>query len=443
VTAPTAVGRALLLDLYDAAVAAAAPGPATAAAVTSLQIPRDRRVWIFAVGKAAHPMARAASNSLLNSLNSIVGGIVVSSSDEPSPYPTLVATTGDHPVPSSRSFAAAAKIGELVGGRLANDIALVLISGGASSLIGAPLPGMKESDLIALYELLLGAGLDIHAMNVVRKRFSRWSAGRLALALAPAATRCFAISDVRGDDLAVIGSGPCVPDQATVQDVAAILERANLLNRIPDSYRDYLDGVSRRRIPETPRATHPAFAHVQARVIGNLQLALDGAAERARSHGSGVDIIDPMLEGEASAAGQSIARYLLSRRHENSRGTISCCIWGGETTVDVGRERTGASGGGRCQELALAAALTLHEAGEAADSISILAAGTDGRDGATDAAGAVVDNSTWRSIVAAGEDPVAALANHASFGALRAANAIIPRRETGTNVTDIVIGLIA
>jgi hydroxypyruvate reductase len=93
--------------------------------------------------------------------------------------------------------------------------------------------------------------------------------------------------------------------------------------------------------------------------------------------------------------------------------------------------------------LALAAALTLHEAGEAADSISILAAGTDGRDGATDAAGAVVDNSTWRSIVAAGEDPVAALANHASFGALRAANAIIPRRETGTNVTDIVIGLIA
>jgi hydroxypyruvate reductase len=445
VTAPTDVGRALLLELYDAAVAAAAPGPATAAAVTSLQIPRDRRVWIFAIGKAAHPMARAACTSLLNSLNAIVGGIVVSPTAEPSPYPTLVAMTGDHPVPSTNSFAAAANIGELVGGRLANDIALVLISGGASSLIAAPLPGMSESDLIALYELLLGSGLDIHAMNAVRKRFSRWSAGRLALALAPAATRCLAISDVLGDDLTVIGSGPCVADPATVDDVLAILERANLLRRIPDAHRDYLDGVSRRRIPETPRSTHPAFAHVQARVIGNLQLALDGAAERARAHGSDVEIVDAMLAGDASAAGQSIAGHLLSRRQNNDRGAISCCIWGGETTVEVGetRERAAATDGGRCQELALAAARALHEAGNAADGITILAAGTDGRDGATDAAGAVVDSSTWPSIVAAGEDPVAALANHGSFGALRAANAIIQRRETGTNVTDIIIGLIA
>ena len=444
-TAPAAVGRALLLELYEAAVAAASPGPATASAVSALNIPRDRRVWVIAVGKAAPEMARSACASLLASRNSVVGGIVVSPNGHPAPYPTLVVASGDHPIPASRSFAAAAKIGELVVGRLANDVAVVLISGGTSSLIGAPLPGMSDTDLVSLYELLLGAGLDIHDMNAVRKRFSRWGAGRLALALAPAATHCFAISDVPGDDLATIGSGPCVPDPTTAADVIAILERHDLLPRIPKVYREYLDGGSRRRVPETPRDTHPAFAHVQARVIGNLELALNGAATRARAQRFGAEIIRPGLEGSAAQAGESIARQLITQRAElgtHERPTFF--IWGGETTVDLGRSSsTTPAAGGRCQEFALAAARVLHEAGESADGITILAAGTDGRDGATDAAGAVVDPSTWRAIVAAGIDPDAALAAHESFGALRAANAIIPRRDTGTNVTDVVIGLLA
>jgi glycerate-2-kinase len=389
-------------------------------------------------------MARSACESLLTSRNSIVGGIVVSPSGEPAPYPTLVAASGDHPIPASRSFSAAEKIGELVAGRLANDVAVVLISGGTSSLIGAPLPGMSEADLVALYELLLGAGLDIHEMNSVRKRFSRWAAGRLALALAPAATHCFAISDVPGDDLATIGSGPCVPDPARAQDVVAVLERTNLLARIPKAHRDYLEAVSRGRTPETPRATHPAFAHVQAGVIGNLDLALNGAAERARAHQCDVEVIRPQLDGQAAHAGERIARYLIARRATlGALARPSCFIWGGETTVDLGATSSSTASGGRCQELALAAARILHEAGERTDGISLLAAGTDGRDGATDAAGAVVDGSTWRTISEAGTDPAAALAAHESFGALRAANAIVPRRDTGTNVTDVVIGLLA
>jgi glycerate-2-kinase len=446
VTAPAAVGRAFLLELYDAAVAAASPGPATAAAVSALNVARDRRVWVFAIGKAAPEMARSACTSLLASRNSIVGGLVVSPSGDPPPYPTLVAASGDHPIPASRSFAAAAKIGELVAGRLANDVAVVLISGGTSSLIGAPLPGMSERDLVSLYDVLLGAGLDIHEMNAVRKRFSRWAAGRLALALAPAATHCFAISDVPGDDLPTIGSGPCVPDPTTAHDVIAILQRFELLARIPKTFREYLDGVARGRTPETPRATHPAFAHVQARVIGNLELALDGAVARAQTQHYDAQIVRPQLDGPAAQAGELIARELIERRaaragHERP----SCFIWGGETTVDLGRSAatTSTAGGGRCQELALAAARVLHEAGEGADGITILAAGTDGRDGATEAAGAVVDGSTWSAISAASADPAVALAGHESFGALRAANATIPRRETGTNVTDVVIGLLA
>ncbi|HWH52552.1 MAG TPA: DUF4147 domain-containing protein, partial [Gemmatimonadaceae bacterium] len=142
----------VLLDLYDAAVAGAAPGPATARATDALPIDRASRVWLFAFGKAAQPMAAAAVASLLRSLHSIVGGVVVGSDDAPPPYPTLQAVRGDHPVPGRHSFAAAAKIGEVTPGRRGNDVAVVLVSGGASSLIAAPLRGMSEADLSLLFE---------------------------------------------------------------------------------------------------------------------------------------------------------------------------------------------------------------------------------------------------------------------------------------------------
>jgi glycerate-2-kinase len=425
--------------LYDAAIAAAAPDAATARAVDGITIDRSARVWLFAFGKAAQPMAAAAVASLLKSLHSIVGGLIVSPDGGPSPYPTLLSMRGDHPIPGRNSFAAAAKVGEVTSGRRVNDVAIVLISGGASSLIAAPLRGMSEADLAVLYELLLGAGLDIAAMNAVRKRFSRWGAGRLALALAPAATHCLAISDVANDDLSVIASGPCVPDTTTVKDVRSILQRANLLSRIPPTHRDYLAGVSRGTTPETPTVAHPAFAHVTSRVIGNTQLAVEGAAASARQHGITTDVVATRLTGEAARAGEAIARELLAVRARGASG--HCTICGGETTVTLAANNSGrASGGGRCQELALAAARVLHEAGENGAGITVLAAGTDGRDGATDAAGAIVDSGTWIDVVTAGRDPAQALASHESHGALNAANALVPRRETGTNVNDLVIG---
>ena len=423
------------MELYDAAVLAASPGVVTSRAIDALAINRASRVWVFAFGKAAAPMAAATVASLLRSLHAIVGGVVVTPDDSPSPYPTLIAMRGDHPVPGRHSFAAAAKIAEVSAGRRGNDVAVVLMSGGASSMIAAPLKGMNESDLITLYEVLLGSGLDIAAVNAVRKRFSRWGAGRLALALAPAGTYCLAMSDVDDDDLAVIGSGPCVPDPNTAQDVIAILENASLLARIPQPLREYLTAVTRGAIPDTPTSSHPAFAHVTARVIGSNRMAVDGAAALAREKGYAVDILDPRLSGDAARAGEGIARYILDTRTHERR----CCIWGGETTVTLGSSGAHAGGGGRCQELALSAARVLHEAGAAASGISILAAGTDGRDGATEAAGAMVDPSTWSAIASSGRDPAQALASHESNSALRAAGALIPRRETGTNVNDVVI----
>jgi len=436
----TGTARTLLLELYDAAVAAAAPGAATARAIDALELGRARRVWLFAIGKAARPMAAAAVRSLQRGLHSIIGGVVVSPDDGTAPYPTLVSLRGDHPTPGRLSFEAAVKIGEVAAGRRSTDIAIVLLSGGASALIGAPVRGIAESDFVLLHELLLGSGLDIAAMNSVRKRFSRWSAGRLALALAPAAIYCLAISDVADDDLSVIGSGPCVPDTTTAKDVRERLERAGLFDRVPQAMRDYLGGIARGLTPETPSSAHPAFAHITARVIGNNRVALDGIAAAARDHGLESRIMPNRLDGEAAAAGEAIARTLVASRAASS--TSGIVVWGGETTVTLNAKGGSPAGGGRCQELALAAARVLHDAGAAADGITVLAAGTDGRDGATDAAGAIVDSTTWSAIAAAGRDPTRGLTGHESHGALAAASALIPRRDTGTNVNDVVIGLV-
>ncbi|MDB4884451.1 MAG: hypothetical protein JWL95_3217 [Gemmatimonadetes bacterium] len=396
------------------------------------------------MGKAAHPMAAAAIATLQRSLHTIAGGAIVAPELLPSPYATVNSFLGDHPLPGRNSFAAAQRIGELAAGMRSDDVAIVLISGGATSLIGAPLRGLLDADLVQLYELLLGSGLDIREMNVVRKRFTRWGGGRLALALAPARTHTFIISDVAGDDPADIASGPCAPDPNTVQVVLEILQRSGLYARIAPSMREYLTGVVRGVIPETPRSTHPAFAHVSTRVIGSNRLATRAAAERAEALGLPVERDERLLSGDAARCGGDIASALLARSRDGWRG---CMIWGGETTVALESAHADASvdrlpRGGRCQELALAASRVLAEAGDAAQRITLLAAGTDGRDGPTDAAGAFADAATWEAIRASGRAPEHALARHDSYVVLDAVGALHRRGHTGTNVMDVVIGLV-
>ncbi len=449
-------GRAVLTELYAAAVAGADPGPITSAALADFPARRDQRILLFSVGKAAHPMAAAATAALQRSLLTIAGGLIVSPDVAPSPYATVAALQGNHPLPGRQSFTAADRIGELSAGTRGDDVAIVLLSGGASSLVAAPLRGMAESDLGQLYELLLGSGLDIRSMNRVRKRFTRWGAGRLALALAPARTHAFVISDVIGDDPADIGSGPCTADPSTVADVIDMLKRASLFTRIPAAMRDYLASVLRGTTPETPKATHPAFAHVSTRVIGSNRLAVDAARAHAAALSLSVECIGTPLSGEAAYCGARVADALLDRAREGRPG---CIIWGGETTVQLvpgapaGHERgaapagrridTGASPvGGRCQELALAAARQLSLGGDAAQRVCLLAAGTDGRDGTSDAAGAFADAWSWARIRESGRDPDLALQRHEAHAALASIGALLPARPTGTNVMDVVIGLV-
>ena len=426
----------------------------TAAALRDFPARPGQRIWLYALGKAAHPMAAAAVATLQRSLLSISGGVIVSTDAAPAPHATLSALQGNHPLPGRLSFTAAARIGDLAVGMRGDDVAIVLLSGGASSLIAAPLRGMSEADVGQLFELLLFAGLDIRAMNTVRKRFTRWGAGRLALALAPARTYAFVISDVVGDEPADIGSGPCTPDAATVRTVIDLLNQSALHARISPAMRDHLTGVIRGVIPETPKAAHPAFAHVTTRIIGSNRLAVDAAVAHAHSLSLDAERVTAPLEGDAASCGARVADALLKRAQQGAPG---CIIWGGETTVRLSglpepatprgsggapATRADPPSGGRCQELALAAARRLAEVGGCAGRITILAAGTDGRDGTTDAAGAFAHESIWGAIREGGRDPEAALQRHESHAALAAASALLPARSTGTNVMDVVIGLV-
>jgi hydroxypyruvate reductase len=431
----------VLLSLYDAAIAGADPAKATSQALAALDIPRDRRVLLFAFGKASGLMAGAAVSTLLESLHQVVAGVVVSPEVERAPYPTITVVAGDHPLPGPASFQAANEIGRVARGKRTTDVAVVLVSGGATSLTAGPLAGQPEKDLADLHRMLLSSGMDILRMNAVRKRFSRWAAGRLAVALAPAAVHCLAVSDVPGDDLSIIGSGPCTPDENTAADVLRILRDSGLEKRLTTAHRQYLDGVMRGVLPETPKRDHPAFAHVSSRVVITNRMALDSAARAAESHGMRAEVMEQLLSGSADSAGEGIARKLIAARGAKS-ASARCFVWGGETTVDSTGSTSGVTGGGRCQELALAAARVFSETGDAAKGIRLLAAGTDGRDGATDAAGALVDSGTWSAMRQAGVDPDGALAGHESTRALAAARALIPRRRTGTNVMDVAIGIV-
>jgi glycerate 2-kinase len=430
--------RELLTELYAVATAAVNPGPAVALRLARLdRSPRPR--WILALGKAAFPMAGAAVETLSSWGLEPAGGVIVGPASDAPPHRGLRVARGDHPEPGPGSLAAAEALAEVTARIAPGDEVWVLLSGGASSLLAAPVAGLAPDELTALYRLLLGSGLDITAMNRIRKRFSRWGGGRLAAALAPARVRVFVVSDVIGDDLASIASGPCVPDPCTAADVRRSLEEVGLWERLPAAARRLVLAAESGETAETPKPGDQAFARVSLELIASNRLALEAAARRAAELGLTPEVAETPLAGEAWATGASVAAMLLEHC---GRGDIPqpaptrCLIWGGETTVTLGDAPPGL--GGRCQELALSAARVLDGA---RPGIALLAAGTDGRDGPTDAAGAIVDRATWRAAVAAGRDPARDLAAHDAYRALEAAGALLKVGLTGTNVMDVVIGV--
>ena len=431
--------RALLEEIYDVAIAAAHPRVLVEQAVARLRggQPQPRRIAIIAIGKAAPAMADAAVERLRLDDATIPGGIVIGSDDGPSPNPHMGRIAGDHPVPRARSLRAAYALDDVTRhARAGADAALVLISGGATSLVGAPVDGVAPEALAALFDSLLRSGWDIGAMNAVRKRFLRWGAGRLALALAPIPVHLAILSDVIGDDAGTIASGPCTPDPLPASDILRRLETLSVRDDVSKrSLAHYLERVMSGEFPETPKADHPAFSNVATPLIRGNATAVSAAAAHARAAGWTVVVSSSPLRGEARERGIEIAEALLAASARDSL----CLIHSGETTVTMPADAAGE--GGRCQELALAAAQVLDDAYARAPSIALLAVGTDGRDGSTDAAGAIIDRDSWRQARANGTPPERALSTHDSHRALDAAGALLSARFTGTNVMDIVVGL--
>ena len=385
--------------------------------------PLSARIWIVSAGKAAVPMARGALAWLARDGRRPAGGVVIGASTPAAADLPLTCIAGDHPLPGNASLAAAEAIASVVAGVRAGDSVWVLLSGGSSSLIAAPVPGVPHAALRALFATLAGAGMDIATMNAARRRFLRWGGGRLAVALSHADVRVLAISDVPGDDPSTIGSGPCTPDPLTAQEVQRLLASVDPEADMAGIF-DYLARVSAGIEPETPKpGSVPVPPHTI--VLRNAD-ALRAAASEARACGL-TPVNAGMLEGEASNAGREIGARVAAL-HPGA-----CLLWGGETIVSLG----GTVGrGGRSQELALAAAAAM-----AGSPAALLAAGTDGRDGPTDAAGAVVDGATHAAMVGVGVDPDAALNGHDAYTALDAAHALFRPGLTGTNVMDLVIGV--
>jgi glycerate-2-kinase len=432
--------RELLEEFFQAGVRAADPRQATARAVAALDL--QGTVSLVALGKGAVAMAAGAATALADRDITPAAGLVVSHDGGGDPPAGMAHVIGDHPVPGEGSIRAARAIGDFCSSARASSHVLVLLSGGATSLCAAPVDGVSEAAMRETFTTLLRSGAPITAMNAIRRRILRWAGGRLAVALQPARIHCLIVSDVMSNNLAAIASGPCMPDPLTADDLLAMRQQPGP-GDLPDEVVSLLRRVSEGAEPETPKPGNPAFRNVHAEVVLDNAVAVEAVCAAARQRGLEIDRGPQPLDGEAADQGRAIARGLMARAaaHESLGGDAPrLWVWGGETTVTMAGPPAGS--GGRCQELALAFAAAVHTAAHTGPPITLLAAGTDGRDGPTDAAGAVVDHDTWRRVARAGRDPSRDLATHDAYAALAAADALLVTGATGTNVNDLVIAAI-
>jgi len=416
-----------------AALSAADAGACVARGLPELTraIAAGRRWHLVAAGKAAWPMADAC----LASAPTRPARVMVAAPDgRAGGADGVECFAGGHPVPTAASLAAGQRALELAAGTSADDLLVVLLSGGASALLEAPADGVTLADLQATTAQLLRAGADIGALNAVRKHLSRLKGGRLAAA-AGGSVIALAISDVVGDDPAVIASGPTVADPSTFADALAVIARFGGAQAYPRAVVDALtqgrDGLR----PESPKAGSAALARTITRVVGAGQDAVEGARREAEARGYAVHIHASPVTGEARVA----AADLCVRIGECASpcGVKTCLLSAGETTVTV----TGTGIGGRNQELALALVSALAALPREAVVASV---GTDGIDGPTSAAGALVDTTTADRALAAGlGEPGPYLIANNSYAYFHALGDLVVTGPTGTNVGDLQVALIA
>lgn len=362
----------------------------------------------------------------------IRAAVLVAAAAAPTPD-RFEAIAGGHPVPTGDSERAGRRALALADATRPGEALIVLLSGGASSLMAVPADGVTLDDKRRTTDCLLRAGADIRALNTVRKHLSAIKGGRLA-ARAQGICRTFAVSDVIGDDLGVIASGPTVPDESTFGDAIAVIERFGGAGAFPPAVVERLRRGAAGEISETPKPGDPCLARSDARVIGGRRDAMTGAARAALALGYHVAVLDDPVVGEARDTAVRQLEAVLARA--GGAGRPFCAISTGETTVRV----RGGGRGGRNQEFALASVEGLARAGGAAAAASV---GTDGIDGPTDAAGAIADTTSLARARRAGLDPAAFLDDNDAYAFFRALGDLVTTGPTDTNVGDLQVFLLA
>ena len=410
--------RALLVALFDAAVAAADPETALRAHLPAR--PKGRTVVIGA-GKGAAQLAAAFERLWDGPL----AGVVVTRYGYGAPCARIRVLEAAHPVPDDAGLLASAALLDAVAGLTADDLVVALVCGGGSALLPAPPAGLTLGDEQALNEALLRSGAPIGVMNAIRKHASRIKGGRLAVAAAPARVVSLVVSDVPGDDPAEVASGPTVPSPVTLEEARALVAAYGI---------DLPGKVAAHLATDAARAPGPgdaAFARAEVRVIASARLSLEAAAAEAERRGIPAVILSDAIEGEAKDVGQvhaAIAREIATRGRPFAPPVL--LLSGGETTVTL---RGPGGRGGRNTEFLLSFARGVA----GLDGIAALAADTDGIDGSEDNAGAFADGTSAARMRAAGVDPAAALAGHDAWGAFAAVGDLFVPGPTGTNVNDL------
>ena len=440
--------RERLFRCFRGAVAAVDPGRLVASALrvegdavaleapgvrAAIPLPSLRKIHLVGAGKAGRAMGEAALSALGKR---VAGGVIAVPRGAEGASGTVRFAVGGHPVPDIFSLAAAREILSLLERAGKGDLVVALVSGGGSAMLSAPAAGVTMEEKAETFRLLLRAGADIASFNTVRKHLSEVKGGLLARAAQPATVWALLLSDVPGDDPSVIASGPFSPDPTTFADAIGVLERYGVYYAVPSPVRRRLVEGAAGGLPETPKPDDPAFLGTTTALVGTNRTAMDAAALRmARERDAGpaaIVLLPGFLHGEARECARSFCARLRKATEALSPGHAVVMIAGGETTVNV----RGSGKGGRNQEFSLASAVELA-GGEA---MAVLAAGTDGVDGPTDAAGAYADGTTVARASSLGLDPGAHLEDNDAYPFFERLGDLLVTGPTGTNVADLAIG---
>ena len=408
----------LLRDMFAAAVAAAQPSKRIPLFLP--EPPKKGRTLVIGAGKASAAMGKAFDEHWPGELS----GLIVTRYGYDVPCERIETVQAAHPVPDAAGEAAARRMLDLVQGLSEDDLVVCLVSGGGSALLSAPGPGLTLEDKQAVNKALLRCGATIHEMNCLRKHLSAVKGGRLAAAAAPARVVNLLISDVPGDDPAVIASGPTVPDPTTFDDARAIVAKYGI--DLPAPVQALLDAGE----DETPKPDDPVFDRVETHLIALPQASLEAAAEVARAAGITPLILGDALEGEARDLGVEHAELARKTLAGNGPATPPCVLLsGGETTVTI---RGDGGRGGRNTEYLLGMAVAL----DGASGIHAIACDTDGVDGSEDNAGAVIGPDSLSRAAGAGMDAKALLDANDAYGFFQGVGDLVECGPTLTNVND-------